>query len=96
MTYSNYKLAIIIRIVMLFFALAVLAFALNNVDFKSNLPLGIIILLPTIVSIIFLVHNLYKFMIRRFLEMDDFFESVKYRDFSRWFSEKSGPEPVSE
>jgi len=33
-------------------------------------------------------------MIRRFLEMDDFFESVKYRDFSRWFSEKSGAEDI--
>ena len=79
---------------MLFFALAVLAFALNNLDFKSNLPLAIITVLPTMVLIIFLVHNLYKFMIRRFIEMDDFFESVKYRDFSRWFSEKSGPEDI--
>lgn len=27
---------------------------------------------------------------RRFAEMDDFFESIKYRDFSRWFTVKSG------
>lgn len=26
--------------------------------------------------------------------MDDFFESVKYRDFSRWFNDKTGPEDM--
>lgn len=28
--------------------------------------------------------------------MDDFFESVKYRDFSRWFNDRSGPEDIRE
>lgn len=28
--------------------------------------------------------------------MDDFFESVKYRDFSRWFSEKHGSQDIQE
>jgi len=28
---------------------------------------------------------------KRFVEMDDFFESVKYRDFSRWYVESKGP-----
>ncbi len=28
--------------------------------------------------------------------MDDFFESVKYRDFSRWFNEESGAEDIRE
>lgn len=37
------------------------------------------------------VMNLYRYVIKRFVEMDDFFESVKYRDFSRWFSEEHGP-----
>lgn len=27
---------------------------------------------------------------KRFIEIDDFFEAVKYRDFSRWYSEKHG------
>lgn len=30
-------------------------------------------------------------MTKRFVEMDDFFESVKYRDFSRWYVESKGP-----
>ena len=33
---------------------------------------------------------------KRFAEMDDFFESVKYRDFSRWFTEKYGAEDIRE
>lgn len=41
-----------------------------------------------------LLYNLYRFVVRRFVEMDDFFESVKYRDFSRWFSEVSGPKDI--
>jgi signal transduction histidine kinase len=28
--------------------------------------------------------------------MDDFFESVKYRDFSRWYNEKSGADDIKE
>ncbi|GAA3650705.1 sensor histidine kinase [Flavivirga jejuensis] len=31
---------------------------------------------------------------KRFAEIDDFFESVKYRDFSRWFTEDSGPQDI--
>lgn len=34
--------------------------------------------------------NLHKFLLRRFTEIDDFFESVKYRDFSRRFVEELG------
>ena len=38
--------------------------------------------------------KLYKFLTRRFIEIDDFFESVKYRDFSRWFTEEHGPRDI--
>jgi len=38
--------------------------------------------------------NLYSFVSKRFIEIDDFFESVKYRDFSRWFSEEHGPRDI--
>lgn len=38
--------------------------------------------------------NLYKFVTKRFVEIDDFFESVKYRDFSRWFSDQHGPSDI--
>jgi len=47
----------------------------------------------TLLSVI-AVYNLYRFVIKRFLEVDDFFESVKYRDFSRWFVETKGPQDI--
>lgn len=43
---------------------------------------------------LFIFYNLYRFTTRRFSEMDDFFESVKYRDFSRWFIEDKGPRDI--
>ncbi len=36
----------------------------------------------------------YNFIKRRFVVMDDFFEAVKYRDFSRWFPEDRGPKDI--
>lgn len=44
----------------------------------------------TIISL----YNLYTFVVRRFVEIDDFFESVKYRDFSRWFNDQRGPKDI--
>jgi len=37
---------------------------------------------------------MYHFVKRRFVAMDDFFEAVKYRDFSRWFPEDRGPKDI--
>lgn len=42
------------------------------------------------------VYSLFQFVIKRFLEVDDFFESVKYRDFSRWFVETKGSQDIRE
>ncbi|WP_242446454.1 sensor histidine kinase [Nonlabens agnitus] len=38
--------------------------------------------------------NIYRYVTKRFVEMDDFFESVKYRDFSRWFVEDRGSQDM--
>jgi len=43
---------------------------------------------------IYICYNCYAFIKRRFTIMDDFFEAVKYRDFSRWFAEDQGPEDI--
>ena len=43
-----------------------------------------------VLLILILIQNLYHFVAKRFIEIDDFFEAVKYRDFSRWFSEEHG------
>ena len=47
----------------------------------------------SLLTLVFFV-KLYKFLTRRFVEIDDFFESVKYRDFSRWFTEEHGPRDI--
>lgn len=96
MAYRKYKLALIIRVIVLFLALTALAFALNILDFQSNSPLYVAILVPILIVIFYTFRNLYRFIFRRFSEMDDFFESVKYRDFSRWFNEKSGNDDIRE
>ena len=38
--------------------------------------------------------NLYQYVKKRFAAVDDFFEAVKYRDFSRWFPEDRGPKDI--
>ena len=70
----------------LFVSLLVLTF---GISLKKTYAIG----LGALFSII-AVYSLYKFVIRRFVEMDDFFESVKYRDFSRWFVEEKGPQDI--
>ena len=96
MAYRKYKLALIIRVILLFFTLTILAFAISYLDFQANLQLSTAILVPILITLYYAFKGLYKFIFRRFYEMDDFFESVKYRDFSRWFNEKSGAEDIRE
>jgi len=96
MAYRKYKLALILRVIVLFFTLTILAFAINYLDFQIHLQLSTAILLPILITLYYAFRGLYRFIFRRFYEMDDFFESVKYRDFSRWFNEKSGAEDIRE
>lgn len=86
MTYKNYLLSLTLRVSGLLIALTLLAFGIVSIN-------TYVIIAGTIISII-AVYNLYKFAIKRFLEVDDFFESVKYRDFSRWFVETKGPQDI--
>ncbi|MHA7059527.1 sensor histidine kinase [Aquimarina sp. M1] len=44
--------------------------------------------------ILYVGYTTYVFVKRRFMVMDDFFEAVKYRDFSRWFPEDRGPKDI--
>lgn len=47
-----------------------------------------------VIGFIFVLINIYYFTKRRFQVMHDFFEAVKYRDFSRWFPEDRGPKDI--
>ncbi|MCM4161478.1 HAMP domain-containing histidine kinase [Antarcticibacterium flavum] len=86
MIYKNYRRFLLIRLVILFGLLTVLAFSISYSN--TYIAAG-----ATILSLYFM-YNLYRFTTRRFLEMDDFFESVRYRDFSRWFVEDKGPQDI--
>ncbi|AUP78478.1 sensor histidine kinase [Flavivirga eckloniae] len=96
MAYRKYKWALLVRVFILFLSLAGLAFAIDKLDYKDNTPIAVISIIPIIIVVVYFFTNLYKFNKRRFDEMDDFFESVKYRDFSRWYSEQSGAEDIKE
>src|SRR5690606_23473925 len=86
MIYKSFKIALIFRIVILFILLVGLAYGVNIAN-----PYLIIVF--TIASCI-ASYSLFKFTTKRFKEIDDFFEAVKYRDFSRWYSEKHGPDDI--
>lgn len=52
------------------------------------------LILGAVIITLITFFNLHKFIVRRFTEIDDFFESVKYRDFSRRFVEDLGPKDI--
>ncbi len=83
MVYKQYVFSVILRILVLLGTLIALAFGIVH----GHLYL---IMIGSISSII-AVYSLYRYVVRRFISIDDFFESVKYRDFSRWFSEDKAP-----
>jgi len=86
MNYRGYILRLFLQILALTGAFLALAYAI----YIQN---AIYIALATF-GILYLVFNIYSFVKRRFVAMDDFFEAVKYRDFSRWFPEDRGPKDI--
>jgi signal transduction histidine kinase len=88
MNYKSYLFLLTLRVFGLLLALTLLAFGIAW--FNTYAIIG-----GAIISLI-AVYNLYQFVIKRFVEVDDFFESVKYRDFSRWFVETKGPQDIRE
>ena len=86
MTYKRYTAGLLLRVLLLLAALVVLAFGVVKLNTYA--------ILSGSLASIGLLYFLHQFLIRRFVAMDDFFEAVKYRDFSRWFSEKHGPQDL--
>jgi len=83
MTFKNYDWSLILRIVLLFATLSTAAFLLAN-----GLYIFVVLLL---VVIIFQAIDLYQFSNKSRKELEQFVESVHYRDFSRHFDEKNAP-----
>ncbi len=96
MAYRKYKLSLLLRIFTIFCLLFILVLGMLTLDFKTKTLISTITLSPIVLIIILVINNLFNFIIRRHKSMYDFFESVKYNDFSLWFNEKSGPEDIRE
>ena len=96
MDYKRYKLSLSLRIAGIFILLMVLVFAIYSLDFKENVLISAIILGAIVLVVIIAISNLFKFTTKRHKAMYNFFESVKYRDFSQWFNEDSGSKDIRE
>ena len=96
MAYRKFKLSLTLRIAVIFILLMALAFAINKFDFKTNTLISSISIAPIVLIIILALSNLFKFITRRHKSINNFFESVKYRDFSQWFNEDSRSKDIRE
>ena len=86
MNYKGYIIFLFLRLFILQVLIGVVTYGI----FTSN---TLFITLGTL-AILLSLSNLTRFIKRRFVAMDDFFEAVKYRDFSRWFPEDRGPKDI--
>lgn len=86
MNYKSYILKLFFRILLLICAILALSYFIYKDKTAYAMVLGICTL--------YILINTYTFVKRRFVAMDDFFEAVKYRDFSRWFPEDRGPKDI--
>jgi len=86
MNYNGYILRLALRILLL-------VLLINGLIYAIYIEKSIYIFLSCFL-ILYAGYNCYGFIRRRFIVMDDFFEAVKYRDFSRWFPEDRGPKDI--
>ena len=86
MNYRSYILRLFFRVLLLVGLILGLVYFIYNDKTAYTVIIGL--------GILYLLANTYSFVKRRFVAMDDFFEAVKYRDFSRWFPEDRGPKDI--
>jgi signal transduction histidine kinase len=86
MNYNTYILKLFLRV----FIFIGLILGCAYFIYKEETVYIVLVVMAILVSFI----NLYQFVKRRFAAIDDFFEAVKYRDFSRWFPEDRGPKDI--
>ncbi len=86
MNYNGYIFRLFLRILILVSLILGLVYAIY-MDY-SSIATGVVFI------ILYVGYTTYNFVKRRFVVMDDFFEAVKYRDFSRWFPDDRGPKDI--
>lgn len=86
MNYNAYILKLLLRVFIFIGLMLGCAYFIHKKE-------SVYIVLSSIAILVSFI-NLYQFIKRRFAAVDDFFEAVKYRDFSRWFPEDRGPKDI--
>lgn len=81
MTFKSYHSGVLIRIFLLIFIIGILVFCfLESYYLAAAGSLGVLV---------FTTYEFFRFLSRRFEIIEDFFESIKYRDFSRHYLENN-------
>ena len=88
MKFRKYEINILLRLLLLLITIGASVFLL----LKSLLAYAVLVL----VIIIYQVWELLRFITKSNFELDQFIESIHYRDFSRHFDVKNAPEPVKD
>ena len=83
MIYKNSGRRILLRVMFLFLLLVAAAWLIVN---SNYLLFGVVFCL-----VVYLAHDLYRFNIKAREEIEQFVESVQYRDFSRYFDVNHAP-----
>lgn len=86
MTFKKYDWSLIFRIACLFVVMCVTALLLSKGMY--------LIMAAVLLLVVFQVMELYRFINKSREELEQFVESVHYRDFSRHFDEKNAPVAV--
>ena len=86
MNYKGYILKLFLRI---FILIALIFGLIYIIDLQEVLYIVLVS-----IGLLYSILEMYTFVKRRFAAIDDFFEAVKYRDFSRWFPEDRGPKDI--
>jgi len=86
MNYKVYIFHLFVRILLIVSAILGLVYFILKSEANYIAIIGIVLL--------YLFINTYTFIKHRFVVMDDFFEAVQYRDFSRWFPEDKGSKDI--
>lgn len=86
MEYKKFAYALFFRLLITVILCLFLAYSYTTMHSRITFAIG--------GGIIFMVMHIYLFVIRRYKEISYFLESVKYRDFSRRFSEVAVPDDI--
>lgn len=88
MGFKNFEWRIIIRVAFLFLSLSVSSFLLVKGLMEKGYVIYLVFMVPLI---IYQIIEFYRFQRKAHTELDQFVESVHYRDFSRYFDVKHAP-----